>query len=228
MGIMKIKTLAYICTFILMTLIYTTGYAAHELDISALGAISGGNKDTVDVGANLKLKLGNLDGKVAADYQDVEDKIYEQYLADIHYEYEIDRLWSSFAQARAEHNSIQKIEFKSLMIVGAIYKITAKLKYSLGIGHRLENGDNSLIASHRAKYGAVYGNIEPVASIWVHHGYDDVEIESELGIRVRPYKTFRFGIIGVYSYDSDPIAEVKPVDYSAKAELTFNLYGASE
>lgn len=201
-------------------------YAAQELDVSALGSVSAGNKQTTDLGGNFRLELGNLETIIQANYQNNESKVYEQYFGDVHYAYPLGMKWAGFIQLRAERDSKQLIDLKLLEIVGAMYTIIPDLKYSLGVGHRLENTVNSLIASHRFKFEKVMGNIEPVAVVWITHGFDDYEIDSEVGIRFRPYKTFRFGILGTHSFDSAPVEGVEKVDYSARAEITLNLYSA--
>jgi len=211
---------------IIIMLSSISAYGAHELDVTALGSISGGNQESVDLGSNLRLELGNLESKAFANYQNAENKVYQQYLGSMHYAYPLGPNWSTFGEVLAERDTKQQVDFKTMEIVGAIYNIVPAFTYSLGIGHRLENKDNSLIASHRLKWEEAIGRVEPTAIVWAYHGYADIEIETTVGLRFRPYQTFRFGILGTHSYDSNPVAGVEKVDYSARAEFTLNLYSA--
>jgi len=213
--------------YLIIMLMCVPAFAAHELDVSALGSISGGNQESVDLGANVRLELGNLETKALANYQNTSNQIYQQYLGDVHYQYRLAPSWSTFAQVLAERDTKQLVDFKMMEIAGVIYNIVPAFTYSLGLGHRLENTKNSLIASHRFKWDETIGRVEPTAVVWVYHGYNDVEIESAVGLRFRPYKTFRFGILGAHSYDSNPVDGVEKVDYSARAEFTLNLYSES-
>ena len=208
---------------LLATLLVSLDCFSVEWKLSANAIIMRGNSELTQYGAGSEVKIKKFTGKISSELYSDKDNKFWMHEAFIEYEHALNEKWSLLSSAMVGKDSKKKIYFQSKELLSVAYRVFPWLKYSLGVGHKHNNGENYFLVSNHVGVAKEFNQMEIYSECWLHKWVHHYEVDLTFGSRYKVSERLKLGVSMNYDRSSDYPAGVKPWDLVNKLELVFSI-----